>query len=1062
MSFVDHQALTMLDQKEPILQGTLKKKSPKGFLAKLWQERYFLLYDDVLQYFKSKKDATPLGAIPLQTISGVETLDKKKGCRFDVVVGEAGKDNRRTFCLLADNETEADNWVSKIRALVKKYDSAAGSELDIETRGKFWKNTLEIREARARSTSRWGDQRYAVAEEDNKAESSTSVSDSDDTEKKETSTPTPVTVPVPKQSVETGTLFEAVKMLTEGPYGQIYIVRHISTKTPFLMHVVKKSDPNAASYRQLFKDMSAIDHPYIFSLVHTGETSDTLYAIYTYAVDQSLFVHLRQHRRFPEHVVRLFAAEIVLALGYLHKLGKSFPKLEPENIFLDEDGHACISDFLLLFPINLLSKETQTAEYNTPELLLGKDETPASDWWRLGVFLYELVVGFPPFRSRTHDPDELAQQIITHRIDNLRFPPFLSKEGQDLISQLLQTDPSQRLGVKDGLDAESVKKHPFFADVKWGRLMLRQVESPDWVDEMMQNQRRSARLRTAQRLSMSMPRFYRLSVGVIEARGLPGLKSNGQKSDPYCKISFETYAPQTRVITDTVKPVWDETFHFDISQPNTNSELCIKVHHDDGSLKHTRIGMVTIPLFDIKTAKTLDAWYSIIGQDCIAHGEVHIVLSLTEKPVVRRIETPSFSEKPFAEMYPLVGDLVSSSTSRDSMPLNSTGSPVPPAMKTPSSPRHQRNVSFSPATLAAESKTKGFQGILRGIVSKKKLRFQEDGFDLDLSYITDRLIAMGFPAEKLSGVYRNPLPEVQRFFGTYHPNHYHLFNLCAEAKYDKSKFEGRVSEYDMEDHNCPPFTVLLQVCAEMDGRLQADAETVLAIHCKAGKGRTGCVIGSYLVYSGVCKSAQDALEIFGLRRTSDGKGVTIPSQRRYVEYMQRYLAEYVQINRPFPAQAPAYMLRRVRMLTVPNFDVGGGCDPYFVIKRANGKHCYDYRKHVSEVRHYKSEPFIDMDNLQCPMIGDAKLIFFDKDTLRDDKMFALWINTSFVSSYMSFDKEELDGAVKDKAGKHFSPHFKLELFFEPMDQAAIANSDSFTELDAIIPPDEDEDDEIQE
>ena len=178
---------------------------------------------------------------------------------------------------------------------------------------------------------------------------------------------------------------------------------------------------------------------------------------------------------------------------------------------------------------------------------------------------------------------------------------------------------------------------------------------------------------------------------------------------------------------------------------------------------------------------------------------------------------------------------------------------------------------------------------IRGLVSKKKLRYQEDGFDLDLTYITPRIIAMGAPSLGSEGLYRNPLPEVQRFFETRHAGKYRVYDLRGEkgACYDPALFKGRVMPARFFDHNPAPLALIKAVCLDMDAWLAADPANVVALHCKAGKGRTGLIIAAYLVHSKACPSTTEALRFFGEARTSNGKGVTIPSQMRYVHYYEQ-------------------------------------------------------------------------------------------------------------------------------------------------------------------------------
>jgi protein-tyrosine phosphatase len=146
---------------------------------------------------------------------------------------------------------------------------------------------------------------------------------------------------------------------------------------------------------------------------------------------------------------------------------------------------------------------------------------------------------------------------------------------------------------------------------------------------------------------------------------------------------------------------------------------------------------------------------------------------------------------------------------------------------------------------------------------------------------------MGYPSTGLDKYYRNAASTVFRFFETNHQHHYRIYNLCINRRYpDKSDLRPHVARYGFFDHNPCPMQTLRSLCLDVDLWLTEHPANIAAIHCKAGKGRTGLVVAAYLMHSGAVHNAEDAIRFFGNKRTKDGRGVTIPSQYRYVRYYE--------------------------------------------------------------------------------------------------------------------------------------------------------------------------------
>lgn len=276
---------------------------------------------------------------------------------------------------------------------------------------------------------------------------------------------------------------------------------------------------------------------------------------------------------------------------------------------------------------------------------------------------------------------------------------------------------------------------------------------------------------------------------------------------------------------------------------------------------------------------------------------------------------------------------------------------------------------------------KGMKASARQLVSQNRRRFNKDGFDIDITYVTDRIIAMSVPAVAVEAMYRNPVREVARFFNTKHAAHYRIVNLCPERSYPYADFNGSVVESFMGDHNPAPIQQILDVCHQTETFLGEHKDNVIAFHCKGGKGRTGTMICSYLLYSGQLESPEDAMNFFANRRTSEKgerEGIEAKSQERFVRYIGAICAAKGALYRQLPRAHP---------LTIKSIRVHGvsliHSDPllmWFCMYQGMMNRLYDHKDEVnreSVVIHNKDMDYADFLFGQKAMIitNDIRIAF---------------------------------------------------------------------------------------
>mmetsp|Transcript_7337 Transcript_7337/g.18805 ORF Transcript_7337/g.18805 Transcript_7337/m.18805 type:complete len:792 (+) Transcript_7337:240-2615(+) len=318
---------------------------------------------------------------------------------------------------------------------------------------------------------------------------------------------------------------------------------------------------------------------------------------------------------------------------------------------------------------------------------------------------------------------------------------------------------------------------------------------------------------------------------------------------------------------------------------------------------------------------------------------------------------------------------------------------------------------------------------MRALVSKNKLRFQEKGpsghqYDLDLGYITERVIGMGYPSDGTEGLYRNKWEEVKSFLEDFHPRRYRVYNLCSERAYPAQRFRSRVALFPFDDHGVPPLSLIQQCCDDMARWLDADDHNVCAVHCKAGKGRTGLVISSFLLHTGTVRTAKEALEMYGTQRCADARGVTLPSQIRYVEYYARFLTE--------PLKDIRRLLARMVVTAIPHESGAHGVLPYYVAIEEDGELVWTSKDDLMTVPDDTGHGVVDLALDPCVEVsGDVAVRLMQVDNFgSDNNVCTACFNVSFtVGSRLDFDKAHLDNPYKHKLLKRAEANFGFAISF---------------------------------
>uniref|UniRef100_A0A667YLI6 Tensin 1 n=1 Tax=Myripristis murdjan TaxID=586833 RepID=A0A667YLI6_9TELE len=297
------------------------------------------------------------------------------------------------------------------------------------------------------------------------------------------------------------------------------------------------------------------------------------------------------------------------------------------------------------------------------------------------------------------------------------------------------------------------------------------------------------------------------------------------------------------------------------------------------------------------------------------------------------------------------------------------------------------------------------------------LQALDESYEVDLVYITERIISVSFPSSVEEQSYAANLREVASMLRSKHGHNY----LQAHSKYS-AVFLSQVLDFGWPDHHAPALDKICSICKAMDTWLSADSHNVVVIHNKGNRGRTGVVVAAYMHYSNISASADQALDRFAMKRFYEDKVLPVgqPSQKRYVQYFSGLLSGHIKIN-----NKPLF-LHHVIMHGIPNFESKGGCRPFLKIYQAMQP---VYTSGIYNVQGDSQTSICITIEPGLLLKGDILLKCYHKRhrSPSRDVIFRVQFHTCAVHDLgVVFGKEELDETFKDD---RFPEYGKVEFVF---------------------------------
>lgn len=278
--------------------------------------------------------------------------------------------------------------------------------------------------------------------------------------------------------------FRLISVLGRGHFGKVILSQHTPTRNYYALKVLKKGDilgrdevESLMVEKRIFECSSRARHPFLVNLFGCFQTPEHVFFCMEYSMGGDLMRHIHDDV-FDEVRGCFYAACVVLGLDFLHKHNIIYRDIKLDNLLLDRAGYVKIADFGLckenMGPFEKTSTFCGTPEFLAPEVLSDSSYTRAIDWWGLGVLIFEMLVGEPPFSG--DDEEEIFDSIIS---EDVRYPRYLSVESIAIMRRLLRKVPEKRLGYGER-DAEDIKQQRFFRHIawEWDKLQNREIPPP--------------------------------------------------------------------------------------------------------------------------------------------------------------------------------------------------------------------------------------------------------------------------------------------------------------------------------------------------------------------------------------------------------------------------------------------------------------------------------------------------------------------------------------------------------------------------------------------------------